>query len=66
MNKDSISIVKGGNPFWYCVCARIRSTGVMIMVRNIHAFEADVVPEFVQIGANGIELRHFNHHELEF
>ena len=66
MNKDSISIVKEGNPFLNCVCATVHSTGEMIMVRNIHAFEPDVIPEWVQIGANGIKLRHFKHHELEF
>lgn len=66
MSKDSMSIVREENPFWNCLCARVRSTGEMIMVKNIHAFEPELVPEWVQIGISGIELRHFKHHELEF
>lgn len=64
-NKDE-SIVKEENPFWDCLCARVRETGEIVRVKNLNMFEPDLVPEWVQVGSNGMHLRYFSHYELEF
>ena len=65
MNKKTLNSFEG-NPHWSCVNARVRETGEIIAVRNLNAFEPDLIPEYVQIGSDGTELRYFKYYELEF
>ena len=65
-NKIRKENTKESNPFWNCVCARVRATGKYIKVYNKNAFQPMLVPEWVQIGSNGMELAYFKHEELEF
>ncbi len=54
------------NPFWNCVCARVRAMGEYVKVYNKTLFNLCLFPEWVQIGSNGMELAYFKHEELEF
>lgn len=64
-NKDERT-VEEENPFWDCLCARVRETGEIVRVKNLNMFEPDLVPEWVQVGSSGMHLRYFSHYELEF
>lgn len=64
-NKDERPIEEE-NPFWDCRCATVRETGEIVRVKNLNMFDPDLVPEYVQVGSNGMYLGYFKHHELEF
>ena len=64
-NKDERTVEKE-NSFFDCLCARVRETGEIVRVKNLNIFEPDRVPEWVQVGSNGMHLRYFSHYELEF
>lgn len=50
---------------WDCVNKTVRSTGEIVMVKNLNAFEPDRIPEWVQVAPDGTHLRYFKHYELE-
>lgn len=52
--------------FFGCHAAKVKLTGEIVRVRNINAFEPDLIPEWEQVGDNGMILQTFNHFDLEF
>ena len=65
INKKTLESFEG-NPHWDCVNAIVRETGEVVAVRNLNAFEPNLVPEFVQVASDATELRYFKRYELEF
>ena len=58
--------LKENNLQWDCLRARVKETGEVVAVKNLNVFEPWSVPNFVQIGTDGTELRYFSFYELEF
>ena len=69
--KDFINPKKEGNEgneslFFGCVIKRVRRTGEYVHVRYKEPrFSDDEIPEYVQIGDNGMVLREFDYKEME-
>lgn len=52
--------------YYGCLQARVRETGEFVRVRKTNPFDFDTIPEWEQVGDDGLIIRYFEHFELEF